>query len=361
MLQAVLGGQVLSMLVTGTGVFSQSLSNKNIDASTVQIFLTYATLFIVFGPIQLVRNWADLNQTFWRFWNARRRVELTALVGSRVPEDSPATRSVDSDSIEPPLLQGALNSSTSWSRATWGLMFLNSIADVGANFAVVKAYQYTSISHILVLDCVTIPFVFVLSLCWLQLRYTKVHIFGILVSLAGLGLVVGGDLQKATKSGNSASVFGDVLCLIGSAGYAFSNCVQQRIMQSPDRPSLFGMIATVSGFGLILSSILVGALDHFNIHGAWSPIAGVYISGFVACMFGGYVIIPWYLSFASATALNLSLLTSDIYAVIVDMLLFHEKPTVIYFGGFVCIVFGLAIYHYRPEPLAPPQRNIRNT
>ena len=45
-----------------------------------------------------------------------------------------------------------------------------SIADVEANYFVVKAYSYTSITSVMLLDCFTIPCVMVLSCVFLKAK-----------------------------------------------------------------------------------------------------------------------------------------------------------------------------------------------
>ena len=72
-LVVVLLGQLLSILVTGTGVFTQSLSNMKVDASTFQVgristlwqssdrsllkvLMTYSSLFFVYGPLALYES-----------------------------------------------------------------------------------------------------------------------------------------------------------------------------------------------------------------------------------------------------------------------------------------------------------------
>lgn len=57
----------------------------------------------------------------------------------------------------------------------WWVYALLAIADVEANYLVVKAYQYTSITSIMLIDCFTIPCVMVLSKAVLRASVSEWH------------------------------------------------------------------------------------------------------------------------------------------------------------------------------------------
>ena len=69
-LVGVLGGQILSLLLCGTGVTSQALENfYNIAVPTTQLFLTYFVLAIMFGPVLAVRkNFLKIiKENWWKY------------------------------------------------------------------------------------------------------------------------------------------------------------------------------------------------------------------------------------------------------------------------------------------------------
>lgn len=55
-------------------------------------------------------------------------------------------------------------------QVAWWRYALLSIADVEANYFVVLAYQYTSITSVMLIDCFTIPCVMLLSRCFLHVK-----------------------------------------------------------------------------------------------------------------------------------------------------------------------------------------------
>lgn len=66
-------------------------------------------------------------------------------------------------------------------------------ADVEANYLVVKAYKYTTITSVMLLDCFSIPCVMVLSFLFLKTRFRLVHYLGVVLCLAGLGTLIATD------------------------------------------------------------------------------------------------------------------------------------------------------------------------
>lgn len=68
-------------------------------------------------------------------------------------------------------------------------------------WAVVKAYQYTSLTSVMLLDCWSIPSVMVLTWLFLSTKYRFKKIAGVVVCVAGLVVVVFSDVHAGDRSG----------------------------------------------------------------------------------------------------------------------------------------------------------------
>lgn len=77
----------------------------------------------------------------------------------------------------------------------WKYFFI-AVADVEANYLVVQAYQYTTLTSVQLLDCFTIPVVLLLSWAVLKVRYQIIHIVGVSVCLMGIGCLVWADADE---------------------------------------------------------------------------------------------------------------------------------------------------------------------
>lgn len=71
--------------------------------------------------------------------------------------------------------------------------------------AVVKAYQYTSITSVMLLDCWSIPCVMLLTWLFLKTKYILRKIIGVLICVAGLVAVIFSDVHAGDRAGSIVS------------------------------------------------------------------------------------------------------------------------------------------------------------
>lgn len=161
--------QLLSFLIAMTGVTSEKLAiSRHLAAPTFQAFLNYCLLAVTFGAWLL----------YWRV----------------------------------PLKQA------------WYKYAALSLLDVEANYLVTKAYQFTSITSVTLLDCCTIPAAMGFSILLLRARYRRGHYGGAAMCLAGVALLL--LTEQRSASGGSNPWLGDLLVMAGSLVYALCNVTQ---------------------------------------------------------------------------------------------------------------------------------------
>ncbi|XP_057436612.1 uncharacterized protein LOC130729018 [Lotus japonicus] len=279
-------GQFLSLLITSTGFTSSELAKKGINAPTSQSFLNYVFLVIVYGSILLYRR--------------------------------------------KPL------------KAKWYYYIILGLVDVEANFLVVKAYQYTSLTSVMLLDCWSIPCVMLLTWIFLKTKYRFLKITGVIVCIAGLVLVVFSDVHAGDRAGGSNPRKGDAIVFAGATLYAISNVSEEFLIKNADRVELMGMLGL---FGGIVSAIQISVLERNELKSIhWSAGAALPFVGFSVAMFMFYSLVPVLLKINGSTMLNLSLLTSDMWAVVIRIFAYHEKVDWMYFVAFGAVTVGILIY-----------------
>ncbi|XP_020210217.1 solute carrier family 35 member F1 isoform X1 [Cajanus cajan] len=279
-------GQFLSLLITSTGFTSSELAKKGINAPTSQSFLNYVFLAIVYGSIVLYRRQAL--------------------------------------------------------KAKWYYYIILGLVDVEANFLVVKAYQYTSLTSVMLLDCWSIPCVMLLTWIFLKTKYRFKKITGVVVCIAGLVLVVFSDVHASDRASGSNPRIGDLLVIAGATLYAVSNVSEEFLVKNADRVELMAMLGL---FGGIVSAIQISILERNELKSIhWSAGAALPFVGFAVAMFLFYSLVPVLLKMNGSTMLNLSLLTSDMWAVLIRIFAYHEKVDWMYFVAFGVVVVGLIIY-----------------
>ena len=245
-------------------------------------------------------------------------------------------------------------------RVAWWRYALVALTDVEANFLVVKAYTLgASITSVMLLDCFTIPCVMLLSRIFLRTRYHALHGWGVALCVLGLaGLVISDVIasngnSSGTDDGDASgdagsSLSGDVCCLLGAALYAVSNVAQEVLVKTQDRHEFLGMLGV---FGSFFSGVQLLLLERQELVGIdWSPSSVWLLAGFVVSMFAMYSLTSAFMVVADATLFNLSLLTSDLYAVLVGTLLFGAHLNPLYFGAATLVFIGILLYN-RHEPV----------
>jgi solute carrier family 35 protein F1/2 len=297
--RAVVLGQVISLITTLTGVCSQLLATRYAVAiPTAQSFANYVFLAIIYCIVL-----------------AKQKILWTTL------------------------------------KQKTKYYLLLALIDVEANYLVVKAYQYTNITSVMLLDCFTIPCTLVLTYFVLRTKYNWRHGVGVLLCLLGLGVLVYSDaVLNETKSddSNRNPVFGDILCLIGALLYSVSNVGQEYFVTNSTMFEYLGMIGV---WGSLISGLQLAIFERHELATIkWSPIIGGLIGSFVLSMFAMYSLVPIMLLWGGAAFFNLSLLTSDVYAILFGVFLFHKVPSPFYFAAFGIIIGGLLLYNIKNEP-----------
>ncbi|NWW78518.1 S35F2 protein, partial [Climacteris rufus] len=307
--KTVILGQMLSLFICGTAVTSQYLAEEfEVRTPMLQSFINYLLLLLVYTTMLACRTgiesvWQILKQRWWKY------------------------------------------------------IFL-ALADTEANYLMVKAYQYTTITSVQLLDCFGIPVLMTLSWFILRARYRLIHFLAVAVCLLGVGTMVGADILSGRQEGEgSGVVIGDVLVLLGASLYAISNVGEEYIVKKLSRVEFLGMVGL---FGTIISGLQIAILEHRDLMRIqWNWRIALLFTAFAVCMFGLYSFMPVVIKVTSATSVNLGILTADLYSLFLGLFLFQYKFSLLYILSFIIIMVGFILYCSTPtrtaEPTALPQ------
>ncbi|MBA0827575.1 hypothetical protein Goarm_012347, partial [Gossypium armourianum] len=194
----------------------------------------------------------------------------------------------------------------------------------------------------MLLDCWSIPSVMLLTYIFLKTKYRYRKIAGVIVCVAGLVMVVFSDVHAGDRSGGSNPRKGDLLVIAGATLYAISNVSEEFLVKNADRVELMSFLGL---FGAIISAIQISIVERNELKSIhWTAGAAFPFFGFSLAMFLFYSFVPVLLKMSGSTMLNLSLLTSDMWAVVIRIFAYHEKVDWMYFLAFVAVAVGLIIY-----------------
>ncbi|KAM7264728.1 hypothetical protein ACFE04_002411 [Oxalis oulophora] len=223
----------------------------------------------------------------------------------------------------------------------WYWYLLLGFVDVEGNFLVNKAYQYSSLTSVTLLDCWTIPWAIILTYFFIGSRYSLWQYFGAVICVVGLGLVLLSDAGVG-GSGGSKPLIGDALVIVGTIFFAMSNVGEEFCVKKKDRVEVVTMIGV---FGLIVSGVQLSILELKELEATtWSTDIILAIVGYTASSFVFYTLTPFVLKLGGAAMFNLSLLTSDMWAVVFRIFLYRQKVDWLYYIAFAMVVIGLVIY-----------------
>uniref|UniRef100_A0A669B1S1 Solute carrier family 35 member F2 n=2 Tax=Oreochromis niloticus TaxID=8128 RepID=A0A669B1S1_ORENI len=304
LLKTILMGQVLSLLICGTAVSCEYLTRAKVETPMLQSFLNYGLLLFTY---------------------------TTHL----------STRTGDRNILQ--ILK------TNW----WKYLGM-AIADVEANYAVVKAYQFTTLTSIQLLDCFVIPVLMLLSWFFLKTRYRVVHFVAVAVCLLGVGAMVGADILAGRDQGSTSDVLlGDGLVLLSAVLYAISNMCQEHTVKNLSRVEFLGMMGL---FGTLISGVQLVVLETRAIGEIkWDVHISMLFVVYTLCMYALYSFMPIVVKMTSATAVNLSLLTADLFSLFCGLFLFMYKFSALYIISFVVITVGFIMFNAVPTYSALPE------
>ncbi|XP_060948098.1 solute carrier family 35 member F1 isoform X2 [Limanda limanda] len=224
-------GQVLSLLICAISLTSKYLADDfHANTPVFQSFLNYILLFLVYTTTLAVRQGEG---------------NLLAILKQR------------------------------W----WKYMILG-LVDIEANYLVLKAYQYTTLSSVQLLDGFVIPVVLLLSCFFLLVRYKAAHFVGAGLCLLGIGCMVGADILLGRQQGlGEQKLFGDLLVLGGATLYGISNICEEFIVKNLSRVEFLGMMGL---FGSFFSGIQLAIMEHKEL----LKFSGLYLLSFFVIILG---------------------------------------------------------------------------
>ncbi|KAF3520937.1 hypothetical protein DY000_02061748 [Brassica cretica] len=221
--------------------------------------------------------------------------------------------------------------------------------------AVVKAFQYTSMTSVMLLDCWAIPCVLVLTWVFLKTRYSLMKISGVAVCIVGVVMVVFSDVHAGDRAGGSNPAKGDLLVIAAATLYAVIN-TSGFFVKTSDRIELMSFVGL---FGAIIAAIQIGIFERDALNAIhWSTWAVLPYIGIAISVFLFYSVLTVLLKTNGTAMFTFSLLTSDMWAVLIRIFTYHEKVDWLYYLAFATTAIGLIIYSIDVRSFQAPKTNV---
>ena len=359
-------GQLLSLLVCASGVFSKQLAQAGIVAPTAQSFATYAMLGV--------------------FWSA--------MIWIPLPRSDPLAAVGAAPAVATHVRE--------WRWKSVACLVVIVAADVEANYIVIKAYSLTTFTSVQLMGCASLPMAMALSERYLGRRYSALHCLAVVGCVVGLALLVLSDTNLESSIGAPAPLIGDLLCFVSGSLYAICNVGQEAVLtpanQSRGRLAAAQAkgtdfaratrlqnrfwLALLGVFGSSICAIQILLVEHGELSALFDELrsgrqdigwVAAQAGGFGLAMFSFYSLAPRLLAGRGAVFFNLSLLSSNFWAVIVGRVVFGERQmaaavgdnsqsgsvSVSYPVGFALILVAVTLFNVAPETDRPESGRFR--
>ncbi len=156
----------------------------------------------------------------------------------------------------------------------------------------------------------------------------------------------------------SNPVLGDIFCVLGTFLYAISNVGQEYSVKEIGRLEWLSFLGI---FGTAISSIQLAIIEREELQTLkWSWQIILLLISFGVFLFLLYSLSPIMMKLESATLFNISLLTSDIYAIFFGVFIFHQYLSFLYFISFGLVAVGLCSYNLSSRETKTTQQGSAN-
>lgn len=223
----------------------------------------------------------------------------------------------------------------------WYWYALLAFFDVQGNYLFNSAYYFTSITSVALLDCWTVAWVILFTRLFLGTRYSLWQFIG--ASICGLGLCLVFLSDAGVGGGGGSNILlGDLLVIGGTVFFALSNVGQEYCVK---KIGLVEVLAMVGAFGMLFSVIQIAIVERKSLEAIkWSTELILTFFGYTVGFFVFYTLTPLMLKTSGSTLFNLSLLTADMWAVVIRIFFYHQKVDWLYYVSFLIVGVGLFIY-----------------
>jgi solute carrier family 35 protein F1/2 len=162
--------------------------------------------------------------------------------------------------------------------------------------------------------------------------------------LVGNVVVIYSDVRS---SDSSNALLGDFLCIGGAILYSLSNVGSEKYIKQFNQIEYLTYLGFWGTFISLIQILILERTEISNLNLTYDSI--LFLIGFSLCMFALYSIVPMTLTYGGATLYNLSLLTSDIYAVLSSIIIFHNFPNYLFYVSLVFVMGGLLVYSLKND------------
>ena len=255
------------------------------------------------------------------------------------------------------------------------------------NYCYLLAVSYTTVTSVSLVDALSIPTAMILSHVFLRRRYARLHLLGATLCISGVmfGMVVDvasnyiyrkestssfevktivanvTDTPDAYKDDGSKEyphkLVGDLLSCVGAVLFGVNDVLAELsvrrlggINEYLGMVGFFGIFIAIFQVAISERQIVVDILNGVNPSGCGGNVVAGLLVAYVVGQFSRKAGLAAFLTISDAAFLQLSLLTSDIYAALFSIMYLHILPRSSSWLAIFAALIGIIVYELAPSP-----------
>lgn len=233
-----------------------------------------------------------------------------------------------------------------------GILYLPvAILDAEAAYLVLLAFQYTTLTSVNLMMSFIIVCTAVFSVTFLSVKYTIHHLMGISFALIGIVVLLlvdvkGGNPYGVLVGSSQKRMIGDSLVLLASLFYGISNVAAEVLSRRYGVAEYLGVHQLFAAFIIGTQMCILEREALLRVEWNFSLVALLSVYVITTILFVGLLLTLIKLS--GATAVNVSLITVNFYNLIFGRIVFDYSFSWLYLLGFSTLITGQIMFYLRP-------------
>jgi len=245
----------------------------------------------------------------------------------------------------------------------WWFYLVVTALDVCANYLTLLAFRYTSITSVALNRALTVPGAMITSLVLFGSDYGRSHASGAVLCCLGVVICAAVDLRDI-ESEYPRKTLGDAFAIVAGILSGFNDVLEELVVRKSSAQEYLGFVGF---FGIGLAAFQLFVFEGESVQSIFAPAATCHLQSallllvsFFVFNFVAYVGTAHFLVSSEAALLNLSFLSSDIYATLFRVLVDNAFPKPVFFLSLLLIFSGVYIYTSAPSPMVSAERMERH-
>ena len=244
--------------------------------------------------------------------------------------------------------------------AKWYYYAVVALVEAQAYYLIFMAFRYTSFTFVYVSSALAIPSAMIFTKLIMKRSYLWLHLLGGAICMAGIVVNTASDMTLQDGLDHATSVErirGDLYAVAGAVLLGLDDVLSEILVT--DYGGVTEMLFMKGLFGTLISVLQMSLFEIDNVKDLFGANFGANCDitrrmALFSTHVAFRVLDVWgemqFLLVSEAALLNLMLLTSDLYAVLFDVIRIGLHLTSYFFAAFGMICFGIVLYEAGPSP-----------